>query len=224
MTDDRLAVAVRATPWRGIVDTCSAAVGPFSSVQLRSWRIGLDAVESRVHALESAGHYLPDRGVGVSPPGLHALVAISAVPRRHFDELVDVGAAVELAYRATCHHKCVRDAVPVDGGGSLGDSNNFRDNNKRHVLDGDWAITQAAVLVADIGPTAYRLLVRGYGAAQLARLESRPTAALLTTAVLLGRLVSGGDATEISATPGSLLYRWACSLLDLDLDALAVAP
>ena len=216
MTDGRLAAATYGTSWRGIVDACPATAGPFTPVQLRSWRIGLDAVESRVHALESAARYLPDRGVGVSSPGLHALVALSVVPEPNSDQLVDVGAAVELAYRATCHHKCVRDALPVDGGRS------FRDNNKRHVLDGDWAITQAAVLVADIGPNAYRLLVRGYGAAQLARFESRPTAALLTTALMLGRLVSGSEMNESAVAPANLLYRWACSLLDVD--AFAVTP
>jgi hypothetical protein len=64
--------------------------------------------------------------------------------------------------------------------------------NARVVLDGDWSITQAAVLVADIGPAAYRCLVRGYGSTQVGQLfgDTEPLA-LMKAAVDLGALVAG---------------------------------
>jgi hypothetical protein len=64
--------------------------------------------------------------------------------------------------------------------------------NARVVLDGDWSITQAAVLVADIGPQAYRFLVRGYGSTQVGQLvgDADPLA-LMKAAVDLAALVAG---------------------------------
>ncbi len=80
-------------------------------------------------------------------------------------KLSDVATAVELAYRASLHHRVVSDVSdePTSPAGT-------RSPNTRVVLDGDWSITQAAVLVADIGPSAYRILVRGYGATQVGQL------------------------------------------------------
>ena len=62
------------------------------------------------------------------------------------------------------------------------------------MLRGDWSITQAARLVADIGPSAYRVLVRGWGAAQLLQLRTGQSASqsvLFDTAISLGALTAG---------------------------------
>jgi hypothetical protein len=178
--------------WRDVVDHAATAIGAVTPelrpalppALTRHWRAELDDVQRRVTDLERCP----------PPPspvdGLHAFAALAAArlgevwePR----QLIDAAAAVELAYRATRHHAAV-----VNGGSGPPVSRGVRGHNLRVVLDGDWSITQAAVLVAEIGPRAYRLLVRGYGATQTARLSqvSEPLA-LLRAAVALGGLVAG---------------------------------
>jgi len=198
-----------APSWAATVLRCEAEAGPFDAGLLGAWIHEIEMVQRRVGALEApAGSATqraaaPDRRVDEAP-GRYALVALAAARSGEFwstEQLVAVGAAVELAYRATRHHDEVRDR---------GDQR-ARDDNRRHVLDGDWSITQAAVLVADIGPEAYRLLVRGYGAAQVARFAGRSPTALLASAMALGQLVAGvRDGTAISAdSVGARVYGWA---------------
>ena len=183
--------------WRDVVGRCAREAGPFPAALVEAWQGEIDAVEARIDALECAAGYLPGCLHGLEA-GVHALVALAS-PRRAppraasqswaASRLVDLAAAVELAYRATRHHDQVRDAA-----------SSSREENRRHVLDGDWSITQAAVLAADAGPRAYRLLVRGYGAAQLGRLGMVATPALLATAAALGALAGGiGDPAGDSA-------------------------
>lgn len=129
------------------------------------------------------------------PDGAHALLALIAARAgeiRHRDQLIAVAAAVELAHRATRHHAAVMDRAADDLDG-------VRRLNQQRVLDGDWSITEAATLTAGVGPGAYRVLVRGYGAAEVASLLSpfrgragTPVEAHLGhAAIALGALVAG---------------------------------
>jgi hypothetical protein len=190
MTDRRLVTARphgAAEPgmlWRSVVDVCAADAGPFETSLLSAWRRELDDVQARVAALRG------DVPVGADPAdplpvGVHALLALAGARLGRVwrpSQLVDAAAAVELARRAVSQHEAVRDREP---GRSL---------NRQHVLRGDWSITQAARLVADIGPQAYRVLVRGWGAAQLLQLRTGQSAArsvLFDTAISLGALTAG---------------------------------
>ncbi|HTC70807.1 MAG TPA: hypothetical protein VK662_14650 [Acidothermaceae bacterium] len=168
------------TAWRDLVDQAAGQVGPVSPTLARHLRTELDEVEGRVGSIERSA---PRRSAG---DGLHALVALATA--RVADSwdpgmLSDVATAVELAYRASLHHRVVTDAR---GAGR-------RFPNTTVVLDGDWSITQAAVLVADIGPAAYRILVRGYGATQVGQLSGvADPLSLMRAAVALGTLVAVG--------------------------------
>jgi hypothetical protein len=180
--------------WRDVVDRAVDALGHVTPVLARHWRSELDDVESRVAGLERSAP------AGSADDGLHAFAALAGArlgemwqPR----QLVDVAAAAELAYRATRHHEAVVNVQPAEADGLTGAmgagaaSAAPRSGNTRVVLDGDWSITQAAVLVADIGPTAYRLLVRGYGRTQMARLSGGvDRSSLLRAAAALGGLVA----------------------------------
>lgn len=203
--------------WRQLVDAVARAAGPFPRPLLRSWRAELDAVEALVRLLERAA---PGAAGPVPRDGTHALLALAGArlgsgwssPR-----LVAAATAVELAHRATRHHSAVTD----DGLGARG-------ANTWHVLDGDWSITEAATLAAELGPVAYRLLVRGYGAAQLARLggdRGAAAAALFPAAISLGAFVAHVDDVgfplAVGASPAAVLLGWACSLAG-DQAALAV--
>ena len=180
------------TDWRDVVDRAAAAIGPISPTLLRHWHNEMDDVEQRVL-------YLDDSSVdtqNTSAAGLHALVVLGVArlgetwqPR----QLVDVAAAVELAYRASHQHRRVVNGV----GSHLPAASGVRLNTQA-VLDGDRSITQAAVLVAEVGPEAYRLLVRGYGATQVGQLCDAPApTALVEAAVGLGALVAGVSAADI---------------------------
>ena len=167
--------------WRDLVDDATKWLGPVSPALVRHWRAELDEVERRVALLECSA----------PPPstvdGLHAFVALaSARLADAWDpaQLIDVATAVELAHRASQHHRAVLDTATMPDG--------ERCPNGRVVLDGDWSITQAAVLVADIGPAAYRCLVRGYGSTQVGQLfgDAEPLA-LMKAAVELAALVAG---------------------------------
>lgn len=167
--------------WRDVVDDATSRLGPVSPALVRHWRTELDEVERRVALLE---HAAP---VGSAVDGLHAFVALASA--RLADvwdpaQLIDVATAVELAHRASQHHRRVVDNPKTPDGEKC--------PNARVVLDGDWSITQAAVLVADIGPAAYRCLVRGYGSTQVGQIfgDAEPLA-LMKAAVDLGALVAG---------------------------------
>jgi hypothetical protein len=152
---------------------------------LASWRLELDAVEARVRA---AQWRLPAIE-SVPSDGMHALLVLAGARLgRRWDthQLIDAAAAMELADRAVRWHGAVRDGPPGNP--------RRHGHNVTQVLGGDLAITQAALLVAEIGPAAYRLLVRGYGAAQLTRFAPvRPPgpAPLQTAALALGALIGG---------------------------------
>ena len=190
------------TSWRDVVDRAAAAIGPISPTLLRHWHNEMDDVEHRVADLDPS--WVDGRGPAEAPgipiarqaDGLHALVALAVArlgdiwqPR----QLVDVAAAVELAYRASHQHRRV-----VNGfGPHLPSASGVRPNTKA-VLEGDRSITQAAVLVADVGPAAYRVLVRGYGATQVGQLCDAPApTALIEAAVGLGALVAGVSAGDV---------------------------
>jgi hypothetical protein len=170
--------------WRDLVDAATSRLGPVSPALVRHWRAELDEVERRVAVLECAAP------VDSPDDGLHAFVALATA--RLADawdpaQLIDAATAVELAHRASQHHRLVVDtAVDSTMGPDAG-----RCPNARVVLDGDWSITQAAVLVAGIGPAAYRCLVRGYGSTQVGQIfgDSEPLA-LMKAAVELAALVA----------------------------------
>jgi hypothetical protein len=171
--------------WRDLVDDATGRFGAVSPALVRHWRAELDEVERRVTVLECSAP------VGSAVDGLHAFAALATA--RLADawdpaQLIDVATAVELAHRASQHHRLVVDTA-LD---SKLKSDGERSPNARVVLDGDWSITQAAVLVADIGPAAYRCLVRGYGSTQVGQIfgDAEPLA-LMRTAVDLGALVAG---------------------------------
>ncbi len=218
MTEGRLAAASTPTPaptgsggWSGVVDRCAREAGPFPEPILQAWREEVGAVEDLVRSLERAvpgGAYR----AACLDDGVHALVTVASA---RFGtawspmQLRDVASAVELAYRAVRHHGEVVDSREGARATCAG--------NRRHVLDGDWSITQAARLTAEVGPAAYRLLVRGYGLVQLARLEGRDDAGvLLPTARALGALVSGVNAVDASSAAGdcaaSRVWSWVCPL------------
>ena len=171
--------------WRDVVDDATSRLGPVSPALVRHWRAELDEVERRVELLECAA----PKASAVD--GLHAFVALATA--RLADawdpaQLIDVATAVELAHRASQHHRQVVETA-VD---SIKRPDGERCPNVRVVLDGDWSITQAAVLVADIGPATYRCLVRGYGATQVGQIfgDAEPLA-LMKAAVELAALVAG---------------------------------
>jgi hypothetical protein len=170
--------------WRDLVDDATSRLGPVSPALVRHWRAELDEVERRVALLEYAAP------VDSADDGLHAFVALATA--RLADawdpaQLIDAATAVELAHRASQHHRLVVDTA-VD---SMMRPGGERCPNARVVLDGDWAITQAAVLVAGIGPAAYRCLVRGYGSTQVGQIfgDAEPLA-LMKAAVELAALVA----------------------------------
>lgn len=211
MTQGRIAVArVPAAGWRDAADACALAAvdagRALPSSLVSAWRAELDAVEARVRVLERTAPGSPALASAVGD-GAHALLALAGArlgDRWVSAQLIDVAAAVELAYRATRHHDAVSDRAHA--------------SNKRRVLDGDWAITEAAVLVADVGPVAYRMLVRGYGAAQLVRLEpGEPVLSLLPTAVSLGALVADAEPPEFPLLAGrsaaATVWQWAAATL-----------
>ena len=203
--------------WLPVLDAAVGVAGLPSGVRLARWRRRLLAVGSSVSRLERAAP--PECGLTVAPPGAHALVVIAsshAAASTH--HVVRAAAAVELAYRATLHHAAVIDRPGARAG------------NRDPVLDGDWSITQAAVLVAGIGPAAYRILVRGYGEAQLDRLQAARFSgmrlrfagpgALVVAALGLARLLSAGAdcdpesmavvaaAAELAGVPGGVELLW----------------
>lgn len=166
--------------WRDLVDDATSRLGPVSPALVRHWRAELDEVEGRVALLECSAP------ADSADDGLHAFVALATA--RLADawdpaQLIDAATAVELAHRASQHHRRVVDTANGPDG--------ERCPNARVVLDGDWSITQAAVLVADIGPAAYRCLVRGYGSTQVGQLfgDAEPLA-LMKAAVELAALVA----------------------------------
>jgi hypothetical protein len=169
------------TAWRDLVDRADGVLGTVSPALARHWRTELDEVEQRVVRLERSA---PEPA---ADDGMHAFVALATA--RLADEwdpqrLIDVAAAVELAHRATRHHAAIL--------------NSGRSQNVAVVLDGDWSITQAAVLVADIGPAAYRILVRGYGATQVGQLSGvGDPLGLVRAAVALGALVAELPASAV---------------------------
>lgn len=210
------------TAWRDLVDQATGQLGPVSPTLARHLRTELDEVEVRVGFIERSA---PRRS---ARDGLHALVALtSARLADAWDpgKLSDVATAVELAYRASLHHQVVSDVNPAGVR-----SPNTRSPNTRVVLDGDWSITQAAVLVADIGPAAYRILVRGYGATQVGQLCGvGDQLGLMRAAVALGSLVAEGDSSDAAqrlwrdaslpasrrSTPGAVLA-WAVAVQSAD--------
>jgi hypothetical protein len=170
--------------WRDLVDDATSRLGLVSPALVRHWRAELDEVEGRVALLECSAP------VDSADDGLHAFVALATA--RLADswdpaQLIDAATAVELAHRASQHHRLVVDTA-VD---SKMRPDGERCPNARVVLDGDWSITQAAVLVADIGPAAYRCLVRGYGSTQVGQIfgDAEPLA-LMKAAVELAALVA----------------------------------
>ena len=182
--------------WRDLVDDATSRLGLVSPALVRHWRAELDEVERRVALLEFAAP------VACATDGLHAFVALaSARVADAWDpaQLIDAATAVELAHRASRHHRLVVDtAVDTAVGRAVDaavDAPNAVDGdrypNARVVLDGDWSITQAAVLVAGIGPAAYRCLVRGYGSTQVGQIfgDAEPLA-LMKAAVELAALVA----------------------------------
>jgi hypothetical protein len=181
------------TAWRDLVDQAAGQLGPVSPTLARHLRTELDEVERKVGYLERSA---PGRSAA---DGLHALVALASARLADVwdpGKLSDVATAVELAYRASLHHRVVIDGKPVG----------VRFPNMRVVLDGDWSITQAAVLVADIGPAAYRILVRGYGATQVGQLCGvDDPLSLMRAAVALGALVAGGS---VDAAPQLAQQLW----------------
>jgi hypothetical protein len=178
------------TAWRDLVDRADGVLGTVSPALARHWRTELDEVEQRVARLERSA---PEPA---ADDGMHAFVALATA--RLADEwdpqrLIDVAAAVELAHRATRHHAAIL--------------NSSTSQNVAVVLDGDWSITQAAVLVADIGPAAYRILVRGYGATQVGQLSGvGDPLGLVRAAVALGALVAELPASAVQEL-------WAASRL-----------
>jgi hypothetical protein len=176
------------TAWRDLVDQAAGQVGPVSPTLARHLRTELDEVEGRVASIERSAPRLS------AADGLHAFVALATA--RVADSwdpgmLSDVATAVELAYRASLHHRVVTDARVSD---------KVRFPNTTAVLDGDWSITQAAVLVADIGPAAYRILVRAYGSTQVGQLCGvADPLGLMRAAVALGALVAVGVPAGVPA-------------------------
>jgi hypothetical protein len=173
--------------WRDLVDDATDRLGPVSPALARHWRAELDEVERRVALLECAAP------VDSPDDGLHALVALaSARLADTWDpaQLIDAATAVELAHRASQHHRLVVDTAVDTADGTKGPDGE-RCPNARVVLDGDWSITQAAVLVAGIGPAAYRCLVRGYGSTQVGQIfgDAEPLA-LMKAAIELAALVA----------------------------------
>lgn len=175
--------------WREVVDDATSRLGPVSPALVRHWRAELDEVERRVELLE----YTAPADSAVD--GLHAFVALATARLAEaWDpaQLIDVATAVELAHRASRHHRLVVDLVVDTAVDTSKGPDGERCPNARVVLDGDWSITQAAVLVADIGPAAYRCLVRGYGSTQVGQIfgDVEPLA-LMKAAVELAALVAG---------------------------------
>lgn len=198
-----------ASRWRSVIERCARDAGPFDPSLLASWRREMDGVAARLAALRREA---PVVAVAADPlpAGVHALLAIAGARLGSVwrpEQLVDAATAMELAWHAVLQHAAVRDR-DVDGRG--GDAScggrpiEVAPLNKLHVLHGDWSITQAARLVADIGPAAYRVLVRGWGAAQLIRLRTGQAAAagvLFDTAISLGALTAGVALDAARAMP-----------------------
>ena len=187
--------------WCRAVDTVVAGAGPVPPALADGWRRELDDVEHRVLAAGRTGPRRLEIAVAASAldDGMHALVVLATARLGTVwavGDLLDVASAVELADRATRHHDAVADRFEGSKAGS------GRRRNVSAVLDGDLSITQAAILVADVGAAAYRILVRGYGGAQVARLRGdlvEARVALLQAATSLGALVAGVPQLAVDA-------------------------
>jgi len=177
--------------WRSLVDVCAAFAGPFDASLLSAWRLELDDVEAHVVALRADASAVGPidampLGDQALPSGVHALLTLAGARLGSVwrpEQLIDAAAAIELARHAVLQHEAVRDR-----------EHELASMNRQYVLGGDWSITQAARLVADIGPSAYRVLVRGWGAAQLLQLRTGRIASrdvLFDTAISLGALSAG---------------------------------
>ncbi|HEX7106396.1 MAG TPA: hypothetical protein VF218_10550 [Acidothermaceae bacterium] len=201
--------------WCSLVDACALVAGPFDPALLLAWRAEMDRAQARVAGLgdaERAGDASDREAPDPLPVGVHALLTLAGARVGEIwrtTQLIDAAAAVELARRAVLQHQAVRDS-DLDA----------RRLNRRHVLCGDWCITQASRLVADIGPSAYRVLVRGWGSAQLTRLRTGATSrndVLFDTAISLGALTAGVP-TEVALLarrqPGAIrrVHDWAARL------------
>ena len=162
--------------WRDLVDDATSRLGLVSPALVRHWRAELDEVERRVALLECSAPSRPRPSTACtrsshSPPRGSQMRGIrrnsSTWQRRSSSPTVHRSIIGEFAIHPT---KPDAEGCP----------------NARVVLDGDWSITQAAVLVADIGPAAYRCLVRGYGSTQVGQLfgDAEPLA-LMKAAVEL---------------------------------------
>ena len=180
MTKGRLRRAVPAqAAWRGRVDDLARVAGPFPGELVAAWRVELDNAQARRPLTVAASG------------GVHALLVLAGARLGKSWEpqwLIDLAAAVELAHHAIRSHAGVRDGPP---GNAV-----RRAHNVKQVLDGDFAITQAALLAAEVSPAAYRMLVRGYGACQVAALRpgAKPASRIAPLAVAafgLGALVAG---------------------------------
>ncbi len=215
--------------WEGLPDEVEIAVGPLPAGWRAQWRAELAAVRSRVGRLERT-----EPPPGHAPAGLHALVTIATVRRSARwvpGHLIDAAAAIELAYRATLHHAGVVDDSPAARGTPGSGS-----QNRARILDGDWAITQAAVLVAAISPQAYREVVRGYGGAQLTGLHAHawpeppgssvgpaggepPQLPLIAAAQRLGLLLAGNGrgASRTCTEMVGAVVSWAARQADPDV-------
>jgi hypothetical protein len=226
-------VAQPSGEWRSVVTLAEAAIGPLPPAVAASWRDELEAVERLVAEVACP---VP-AGRGTLPDGALALVCLAAARLGTVwsaTVLVEAAAAVELADRAVRHHARVTDRVA-----------GVAAPNIEAVLDGDRSITRAAAMVAAIGPSAYRALVRGYGCVQLAALtlptstDGQPQAprsglradanGLVHAAVSLGLIVVGQEPDAPSgprpaADRLGLLVGWASgrAVTPVDDGSLAV--
>jgi heptaprenyl diphosphate synthase len=127
---------------------------------------GLSRVEELLHrevrsdygfVTETSLHLIDAGGKRFRP--LFTLLAAQVGPRSDADEVIRAAAVVELIHLATLYHDDVMDSATMRRGA---ESANSRWDNTVAILTGDFLFAHASRLVADLGPTAVRIIAETF--------------------------------------------------------------
>ena len=172
----------------------------------------LKAVDTDQPLLRQSGSHLIDAGGKRFRPMLTMVCAHLGDPSRH--GILESAVALELTHLATLYHDDVMDDASVRRGAP---SANARWNNSIAILTGDYLFSQAAQIMADLGPEAVRSqaqtfarLVRGQVNETMPRPEgidaiewhlqilSEKTGSLIATCARFGAWFAGADAETVA--------------------------
>jgi heptaprenyl diphosphate synthase len=149
-----------------MVETAVAGVELGDAGLAAATAAGLDRVEELLHREVTSGYrfvtetslHLIDAGGKRFRP-LFTLLGAQMGPRPDADEVITAAAVVELIHLATLYHDDVMDSATMRRGAP---SANSRWDNTVAILTGDFLFAHASRLVADLGPTAVRIIAETF--------------------------------------------------------------